>query len=402
MSFEVLREKCETYSRITDPVLTDIMYYGAVKSGLDTKFSSYSKRYKHIVSKWDEANWSRFKSQYIVHEIFKNNRLISTYLNHAQIKALPEESRNLLNSLSVKPWRYTFWQIQDCPAPDFFWARDLISLENFLLFSPGVSSYMKSDNPIFFGGMIHASEENCYQTFGPLVSYLGMDTDDLFYFASEVDPKRYDTGEDVADIIAENLFMFLLPAAYGHIPAQIHGGHEFVFVTGEVDMENFELDRVSQLFKVEYNPPVFKMEHKEFGEFPHYAHSYFHEEDQVLSLSAMTDFGYEQLVSSFNQLKIPVDPAPHVRLHLSMKMAVEEIFRKKVEMTPFEKHFAKGPKVEGSSNKELDKLNHFLQRLMPMLNSNKEIDLDQLIDETGAEPDAAMAIYNQIKQKLGK
>ncbi|WP_157963306.1 hypothetical protein [Algoriphagus litoralis] len=401
MRFNELRDKCESYCRITDPVLTEIMYYGAVKSGLDTKFSVYSKRYKHIVSKWDEANWSRFKSQYIVHEIFKNKKLISSYLNHSQIKALPQETFSLLHALSEEEWRYTFWQIQANPAPDFFWALDLVSLKEFLLFSPGVSAYLKTGNPKFFGGLIHPTENNCFQTFGPLVSYLSMDADDLFYFAAEVDPLLYESGQDIADIISDELFMFLLLAAFGHIPAQIYSGYELVFVSGEVELEDIDFSALSQFFTIEYNPPIVKIVHKEYGEFPHYANAYFHEEQQVLYLSSMTDYGYEHLISDLERLNLPIDAEPQVRLHLSMKMAVEEIFRKKVEMMPYEKHFVKDTDASASSSIELEKLNHFLQRLMPLLNSKKEVDIDRLIDETGAEPESAKKIYIHIRQKLG-
>ncbi|GAB3219404.1 hypothetical protein J0A67_04490 [Algoriphagus aestuariicola] len=70
-------------------------------------------------------------------------------------------------------------------------------------------------------------------------------------------------------------------------------------------------------------------------------------------------------------------------------------------MLPFESYFGQEP-VEDKNSPELDALNAFLAELMPAINSKAEVDLDELIRKTGADPVAARAINGDLMRKLNR
>ena len=84
-----------------------------------------------------------------------------------------------------------------------------------------------------------------------------------------------------------------------------------------------------------------------------------------------------------------------------MKSAIREITGRDPQLLPFESFFSQEPAGKKSSP-ELDALNAFLAELMPAINSKTKIDLEELIQRTGADPDAAKAIYKDLMGKLNR
>ncbi len=120
-----------------------------------------------------------------------------------------------------------------------------------------------------------------------------------------------------------------------------------------------------------------------------------------MTLSAMTDFGYDILVSALNSMGIDAPVEPDIRLHASMKSAIREITGRDPVLIPFESNFSQEP-ADKENSPELEALNAFLAELMPAINSRARIDLEELIHRTGADPDAAKAIYMDLMRKLNR
>ena len=161
------------------------------------------------------------------------------------------------------------------------------------------------------------------------------------------------------------------------------------------------MDSWKQAFRVEYAEEVFKMSLIELEGFPHYACIYFDEQQEEMTISAMTDFGYDRLVAELIRMGIDAPPEPYIRLHVSMKSAIEEITGHDPELLPHEGLFSQeSPGQEDSP--ELDAINKFLAELMPAINSRTKFDLDKLITRTGADPDAAKDIYKDLMKKLNR
>ena len=399
MDYSSLVKKCNKLSEFSEPILTDIMYYAAKRDRLSERFDLLAKKYKQVFGKLDPAKQRLFKTQYIIHEVLKNKGLIHKYLNHSRIKALPREEYAYLQTQAENPWRFTFWFVMNSPSADFFEAVDIFTGDEFLLYSPGVSRTLQEMSVVTFGGLI-SSNGDCYQTFGPLIGFRSFQADDIFFYAGELDP-AIETTDDLTDLIAKDLFSFLLLSVYSNFPKVQHQDQEILYVLSFLDIENFEMGAWENDFRVEYSREVFKMSLKKLEEFPHYACVYYHEQTKEMTISAMTDFGYNSLVSQLNNMGIQVPEEPDIRLHTSMKSAIREITGRDPELIPFESYFSQEFDTKVNSP-ELDALNDFLAELVPAINSRARFDLEDLIQKSGADPEAAKAIYEDLMRKLNR
>ncbi|MBN7818052.1 hypothetical protein [Algoriphagus pacificus] len=396
MDYSSLIKKCNRLSDFSEPILNNIMYYAAERNKLSQRFDQMVKRHKKIFGRLDPANQALFKTQYIIHELFKNKGIIHKYLNHSQIKALPKEEYDYLQKQAENPWRFTFWSVRSNPSPDFFEAVDIFTGEEFLLYSPGASRTLLEMNVVTFGGLI-STNGDCYQTYGPLMGFSSFQADDIFFYAGELD-HSVETIKDLTGLIERDLFYFLLLSVYSAIPMVQHHGHEILYVLSTMDANRFEMDAWKTAFRVEYSDEVFKMSLFELEGFPHFACVYFDEKEEEMTLSAMTDFGYDQLVKELKKLRIEAPDEPYIRLHISMKTAIEEITGREPMLLPFEDYF--NQKGEQEKSPELNALNDFLAELMPAINSKAKFDLDELISRTGADPEAAREIYGDLMKRL--
>lgn len=399
MDYIAVKAKCQKISDFSAPILNDLMYYAAQRNKVDQRFDLLAKKHKRIFSQLNPSNQGLFKTQYIIHEIFKKEGLIHKYLNHSAIKRMPQDVYAYFEEEAQTPWRFTYWFIRSSPFPDFFECIDIFTGEEFLLFSRGVSLTLKDSEVATFAGLI-STNGSCYQTFGPLMGFRSFQADDIFFYAGELDP-LVESIDDLVSLIENDLFSFLLLSAFTAIPLIKHEGYEILHVISEIEFTDFDMVLWQKDFQVEYSDQVFKMSSKELGGFPHYCCVYWSEDQEELTLSAMTDFGYNTLVNSLKKIEIKVPSEPDIRLHLSMQAAIEEILGYQVDLLPYEKFF-QNRSDENEKNPEMDAINDFLKLLVPAVNSKKELDLEGMISETGADPEAARAIYKDLMKKLMK
>ncbi|PZX59376.1 hypothetical protein LV84_01407 [Algoriphagus ratkowskyi] len=399
MDYTAIRAKCKKTSDFSDPILNELMYYAAQRNKVNQHFDLLAKKHKSIFGRLDQSNQGLFKSQYIIHEIFKKEGLIHKYLNHSAVKSMPQEDYTYLEKQAQMPWRFTYWFFRSSPAPDFFESVDIFTGEEFLLFSPGVSLTLIDSEVATFGGLI-SSDGSCYQTFGPLTGFRSFQADDIFFYGGELDP-LVESIDNLLALIQKDLFSFLLLSVFSAIPMVKHERHEILHVISGIEFTDFDMLLWEKDFRVEYSDEVFKMSLKELDGFPHFCCVYWSEAKEELTLSAMTDFGYDALLNSLKKLGIQVPSEPDIRLHLSMQTAIEDILGNQVDLLPYEKLFQSGSD-ENVKSPEMDALNDFLNLLVPAVNSKKEVDLDLMISETGADPQAARAIYKDLMKKLKK
>jgi hypothetical protein len=397
MDYSVIKAKCQKISDFSEPVLNELMYYAAQKNKLDQRFDQLAKKHKRVFDRLDPSNQRLFKSQFIVHEIFKRGGLIHKYLNHTQIKRLPQDVYDYLQKQAAVPWRFAYWYIRSSPSPDFFEAVDVFTGEEFLLFSLGVSRTLMDSNIATFGGLI-SSNGSCYQTFGPLIGFMSFNADDIFFYAGELDPSL-ESIDDLTVLVEKDLFSFILLFAFSAIPMVQHKGDEILSVNSVIEFSDFEVDLWQKDFRVENSKGVFKMSRREIETFPHFGCVYWDEHEEELMVSALTDIGYFTLVKCLAKLGIAVPLEPDIRLHLSMKTAINDILGYKVDLVPYEEIF-QNRSYQNDTSPEMNTLNGFLILLMSAVNSNKEVDIDRIISETGADPQVAKAVYEDLIKKF--
>ncbi len=404
--FNKILKDCKQVNEVSALVVDKfLMYYAAARERLDLEVDQRLARFRHITKGFKPEWVNLIKAQYICHRIFEEGGLIQKYLNHAEIKALPPEQLGLLQQHAAHPWRYSFHEIIANPEKDFYEMEDVFTGETFLLHSVSTTETL-SEQPVRLWFNLIMFNGSCWQTFGPVVGFQGFDPDDIFFFATELNPGIESEEELMADV-EENPIPYLMLIHASRRPRIINEKDELVQVVAEHPLEIFHGEDLRKNFTLEYAKGVYRISKGSWSEPPHFAAAYYIEERKTLMLTAMTDRGFANLVKKLNVqgMDLPADPDIHV--HLPMLTAVKEIFRKELQLDPYEKLFQR--KSESSENDMMAKLNHLLQLALPYINSGKAPDIEALAKEAGVNPETArdllsksMGRINTLRDRIAK
>jgi hypothetical protein len=405
-NFKELKNKCDQTSRISATAVDEfLLHYAAAKDNLAREFDLRIAPFKHLTRTEAESAWVRIlKSQYIIHQVFKEGGLLRKYLNHAEVKRRSHAEQEFLKEQLLVPWRFSFSVISGNPAPDFYQMEDVLSGDSFLLYSKSVTQTLKEQSAILWLNLI-AFNGSCWQTFGPLNAYQSFDLDDIFFFATELNP-GIDSEESLTLDVEKNPIPYMLLNG-AMMPSTVNKDDELLILFSEEERESIDTEKLRADFKVEYSKDVYRFSISTFDNFPHLAAAYFDEHTNRFVVTAMTEKGFGSMIKALNKNDIEIDEEPQIRIHPSMLATTEKILRKKLQLNPYERLFeAESSPVQ---KVELEKINNFLKSVLPELNSGKMPDIEVLatqagIDKTFAKEllEDAIAKIESMKKRGGK
>lgn len=183
------RRISEDNSKMSAKVIDNFLLYSAADLiNLEHEMNKRFKLYRHISRELKKELTNRLKAQYIIHKVFKKEGLLKSYLNHPAIRNLDIKERNWLKLHSEEAWKFSFSVIENNPAENFFVMKDVFSDEAFLLYSPGVAKTLEEQSVILWFNLISFNGA-CWQSFGPIGAYKSFEPDDIFFFATELNPE---------------------------------------------------------------------------------------------------------------------------------------------------------------------------------------------------------------------
>lgn len=398
-NFEKIKFKCEENSKISDKVIDEfLLYYAAERNNLEHEMDQRFAGYKHIASKLQIEWTTMLKSQYIVHKIFKKDGLIKSFLNHTALKKLDIKERNWLHSQAEQPWRFSFSIIKKRPAESFFLMEDVFSDQEFLLYSPGVAKTLEDQSIILWFNLISYNGA-CWQSFGPIGAYKSFEPDDIFFFATELNPDIADEQQLLANL-EQNPVPYMMLLSGANTPLIYNKEYQLVHVVAEYDLDSINTKSLTKSFKTEYNKGVYRLSLKNWSDPPHYSQAYFVENKKIMLLSSMTDRGFKALVEGLNEYGYNLSADPLLRVHLSMVFAASDILKRKIRLIEYDDLFSK--ETSPSDQENLDKLNRFFGLVMSDINAGREPDIDALAIKAGVDIQTARDLYKQVMAKFKK
>jgi len=397
--YNYLRELCMKGSEISMSVIDKfILNYAVKRHKLDMEFESGISRFRHAVSGMP-SNWNgMIKTQYIGHRIFKKDGLIHKYLNHAAIKDINTEQRNYLELMAANPWRFSFSEVKANTARDFYEMDDLFTGETYLLYSRSVGQVL-SEHPVLMWFNLIGFNGSCWQTFGPLISFQSFDSDDVFFYATELN-RSIKSEDDLIEDVENNPIPYMMLMTGSNFPLVCHGEHEVVQVIGESYSAIFEIQALKNNFRVEYAEGVFKLSHDVWSDPPHFAEAYYVEDNGTMLLSALTDLGYLEMAKLLKAYGIDMSFDPDIRLHLPMLTLIKQLLKKEPELNPHSRLFITNRSPENDSF--MKKLNQLIALALPYINSGEEPDADALAKEVGVDPEMAKDMIQQLMDRIKK
>ena len=392
-----LREMCNDVSRISKAVIDEfILYYAVKRDNLDQEFENRISRFRHT-ERGMPSDWiGMIKAQYIVHRIFKHHGLISKYLNNAAIKDLDTEQQNYLRQMACHSWRFSFSEIKANPAADFYEMEDVFTGNTYLLYSTSIGEIL-SERPVILWFNLIGFNDDCWQTYGPITGFQSFGADDIFFYATELNPS-IESEADLLKDLENNPVPYMMLMSGSTYPLVQHGTFEVLQVTGENHSAIFDMQAMKKEFRIEYAEGVFKLSHEVWSESPHFAEGYYEEERRIIFLTALTDRGYLEMAKRLNTYKFNLPVDPDIRLHLPMLTVIKQLLKKDLVLNPYSHLFEVKPSTE---NELLMKnLNEFLLQAMPYINDGKQLNINALAKEKGIDPKIARDLLQKTIDKI--
>jgi hypothetical protein len=396
--FAKIKSHCDNSSRILKSVVDDfLLYYVGENEGQIKRIGQEFRQFREILRKTKE-DWIRsLISQLLAFELFKKDGRACRLFNHPLVQKRSQEELEYLKFQIDYPWRFSFCSIENYLLHDFYMMKDVINDERFLLYSPGISeSNIEAGHELPLWFILIGFNGECYQTYGPLAYYKGIQPFDLFFFAKQIQPDILFLNE-VQKVIESNPIPFsMLFFAGAEIPVTCHKKDMLVFNKSEFHVENFSLDKYNDDFLIEKKHPIYQLSLKRWHSFPHFAKCFYHAKRNLFIITSMTLRGYDSLISALNKQGNEFPLSPEILATPSMLHIAKKVLNVDVDMSPYEKHFAKT--ATPAEQKELDKINAFLKSLIPKLNNNEDYDISELAKKAGIEiSDAERIAENMIK-----
>lgn len=399
LDFDQIRQHCEAHSGLSEKVLDEkLLYYAAAKNNLHKTADKLLKNLRHVTRDFEPAWINLFKSQYIIHRIFKRDGLIHKYLNHSEIKILPPEQYDFLKHHAAHPWRFSFSFITDKPAPDFYQMHDVFSDESYLLYSQGISKILQQQPASLFFNLI-GNNGNCWQSYGPIGAYRGFDPDDIFFFATELHPE-IETEEDLLADVERNPVPYMMLISGANHPLTVIGDDQLLHVMAEYDRAVFPAKKLDKAYKIEQSGEVYCLTPKSNSGHPHFPEVYYNQADHELILSAMTDRGFSRLIDDLNQYGFDLPKEPTLRVSPAMVTTAEKILNKKITLNEYAGLFNQPPTPR--QQEATDSLNTLLQLALPDINAGKEPDIPALARKAGVDENTAREVLSTAMERIQK
>jgi hypothetical protein len=395
--FNHLRSICEKNSRISSAVIDGfLIYYAAAQDKLDKEADKLLLRYRHITKKMPKSWVNTLKSQYIAHRIFKKDGLLKKYLRHSALKKPDTEQMHFLLEQLHYSWRFSFSLITGNPARGFFNMEDILSGETFLLYSPGVADIYQTQKPLLWFNLL-AFNGACWQTFGPIAYFRGFEPDDIFFFATELNP-GLETEEDIIQDIEQNHIPYSMLFSGCGIPLVFTNNDQRVLLTAEYQVDRFHT--AGAHFTTRKEGTVSQHKLKRWSHHPHFAIAYYDEPAKRLLLTSSTDRGFAALTQTLKQMGYAISSEADIRVNLAMLAVAEDILKKKIMPDRYAQLFEEEP--EAKKQEELNRLNKFLALALPSINAGKEPDIEALAEQAGVDTATAGELLNTVISKAKK
>lgn len=396
--FNRIRYKCERSVAISDKFVDKFLLpFCDAEEGLNKKFAAMLSGYLNIIQKMPE-NWPLcLTAQYIAFRLFRSGGLALKYYNHLQVRRRSEKELDYLKFQVEHPWRFGFCFITQIRKGCFFEMKDVLTGEEFLLFSPSIAEIEEQKGPMSLYFLLIGFNGECWQTYGVNNYFKGIQPLDLLYFAKQLRPDLVSLNE-IPALIDENPVPFMMLWVGAEFPLTVHKNDPVVAVGSSIKQDEFPGDKLNRDFIIEQKPPVYQFSLKRWHKFPHYCSCYYDAARKIFCLNAMTDRGYAKLVEVLDGLGYQFPREAETRVTMAMFTIAKEVLGRKLEINPYEKIFRE--KQSPATEAELGKMNSFLKKLSDALNSGVDYDLRELAFLAGIELETAKEMEKQIVKKF--
>ncbi len=392
--FKTIASHCEAQSELCASVIENfLLYYAAARDGLNKDFDQRIKPYRHVA---DPGHVPGFKSQYIAHRVFRAGGTLPKCLKQSRVKQLPADQLDFLHQQGERPWRMCFSVIKASPEPDFYEMEDVLTGESFLLYSRATTQIM-TDYPVFLWLNLIGWNGQCWQTFGPVTGFRSFGLEDIFYFATEINP-RIESENDLAADLDRNPVPYMMLYSGSILPLVVHRNQVVALTGAEVDLPAFDSTPLKKDFLLEYSHGVYRVTPRRWADAFECPEVYYDEKQRTLLAQALTMKGFQRLATRLIKLGYQVPKEPQFSVQLTMLETMGSMLRRKNSAHPYEHLFEKKP--DPQAEEELERINRVLGAGIAQINNGQMPDVKALAKESGLDEAALTKIFRDTLHRL--
>lgn len=371
-----------------------IPYLVNIKKYEESLFSAL-RVYRDVMDNLPQETQTNLVAQYFAFRLFQKDGLIHKIRNHSQIKNAPSDVVEFIGWYMAHPWRLVFMVIEGNPVAQFYEMRDVLSGEQYLVFSAGIGYEIEVEsNTLIFTLLWYNGE--CWLTYGPIVDLLDFSADDIFFFATEMNPDEvFETYKDVLPEIERNPLPFMMILTRPLTQLMSIEGEVIQYYYLEEEVPPFNPDILSNNFTKEYNDGVYRfLPRDEYGQFPDFGKVYYDQEEEVLVITATTKRGFEAAVQQLNGKGFDLPLTPFFKVNPEMLRLASNVLDKPVRITPYEYSFESKEAKYGIA---MEAFKRHTELIKTEMDHGKEPDIEKLAREVAAETNAGESFLFLLK-----
>jgi hypothetical protein len=286
--------------------------------------------------------------------------------------------------------------ITEEPEHEFFLMEDVFSEQKYLVFSPGISQLKASGNPVLWLNLLGYNGA-CWQSFGPIGAFNSFQPNDIYFFATELDPEISDE-EDVILHIETNPLPYMMLLSGAAYPLTFHKDEQMRYMMAEYDLDKLDTAALKKDFKTEYNSGVYRFTHKKWGEPPYVAQAYFDENLKLILFTAMTTRSFRGIVKEVNALGYHFSDDPFLSVNTSMLVTTGNILQKKIVLNEYEELFH--VEQDEENKKVIEEMNAFIALVLPDIHAGRMPGIAAAARKSGISIETAQDLVKVVTGKL--
>ncbi len=397
--YTTLQDKCRNSSEMFSRMVEEFLFRNVVNHKKFTEeVKSRFAPYRHVTAEFKDGWLNMMMMQHLTHGILKKGGLLKGYLKHSAVQRLTGAELDYLQFLAEHPWRFSFSIITGNPTDNFYEMEDVFTDESFLIYSPGIGDILKERQVSLWFNLI-GFNGGCWQSYGPIAAYQAFTSDDIFFYATELNPRKIiENNEDIMKDVENNPVPYMMLLSGSNYPLIVHKEDVTLQVMADYSMDEINTKGFEKDFTIEYSKNVYRFALKRWSGYPHFSAAFYDESRKVFRLYSMTDRGFSTLVDRLSKLGFDLEPEPEIRLTMAMGMTIHTILKMKILLNDYDSLFKKDEPAEEKEN--MDRLNHFLSLAIPEINAGRKPDTLSLARKAGVDEETANSILKHFMDKL--
>lgn len=397
--FEIIRERCERDALLSRQIVDEfLIYYAAEQYGTAKEFDKKVRKYKSLTREFTSEHFGYLKAQYIAYKIFRQQGLIGKIIKHSAMTRFSPEEMQFIQALAAQSWQFSFSIIHDNPSENFYLMEDILSGEEFLLYSKSTTELLDSGPRELWFNLL-TDNGDCKVSYGPVSGYKGFLPEDVFFLGAELDPE-IEIWQEVQENIDKDPLPYMLMLSKSEIPLTAHKDDLLLYNISEFDAGAFKSELPGEEFRREYSSGVYRYSLKNYEDHPHFAQVYYDEQLHILIFSAMTSRGYEALMEAFCPYAPDLPSEASVVVTLLMLSYASGVSGKKIELNEYEELFHVEPSQEDADF--IERINLAISEMLPDINAGRAPDTKNLAEKYDLNKEDLDNMLKEVNKKKNR